>query len=80
MTDPATLTHFTVIAFRAIGSEFWIEPDGAPMTLVEADYLHTRGLIIKATQRREAEGIERVVVKRAENPPGKVLQWRRKGE
>ena len=76
MTDPSTLTRFTAIAARAIGSDKWIELDDAPMSLEDAHRLEKRGLIIK-TIRREAL-VEYVVVKRAENPPGKVLQWRGK--
>ena len=78
------LVTFTAIAARAIGSTDWIELDDAPMTLKEASRLEKRGLIIKAQRRvitgGVAQGVEQVVVKRAENPPGKVLQWRRKGE
>jgi hypothetical protein len=74
MTDPSTLTRFTAIAVRAIGGELWIELDDAPMSLEDAHRLEKRGLIIK-TIRRDAR-VEYVVVKRAANPPGKVLDWR----
>ena len=78
MTDPSTLIRFTAIAVREIGAYCWIELDDAPMSLEDAHRLAKQGLIIK-TIRREAL-VEYVVVKRAADPPGKVLDWRRKGD
>jgi len=78
MTDPTALTRFTPIAVRAIGGELWIEMDDAPMSLEDAHRLLKQGLLVKAI-RRDAL-VEYVVVKRAANPPGKVLDWRRKGD